>query len=59
MANPKDIFRELAQKIAAVGRAWPEAQRPLPDFKVAVSGTFVPFETDISLPGGGPDPGGG
>ena len=49
--SPKEIFRELAQKMPVWAGLAPQLSAPCPDFKVAPAGKFVPFETDISLPG--------
>ncbi len=49
--SPKEIFRELAQKMPLWAGLTPKLSGPCPDFKLALSGQFVPFETDISLPG--------
>jgi len=49
--SPKEIFRELAQKMPLWAGLTPKLSGPCPDFKLALSGRFVPFETDISLPG--------
>jgi predicted molibdopterin-dependent oxidoreductase YjgC len=50
-SNPKSIFRELAQKMPLWAGAAPKLSTPCPDFRLALKGTFVPFETDLSLPG--------
>ncbi len=50
-AGPKEIFRELAQAMPLWAGAAPGYSAPCPDFKAQVSGKFVPFETDVSLPG--------
>jgi len=50
-AGPRDIFRELAQVMPLWAGVAPRFSAPSSDFKAAVSGKFVPFETDISLPG--------
>lgn len=49
--SPETIFRELAQKMPLWAGLTQKFSAPCPDFKVAVSGKFVPFETDVSLPG--------
>jgi predicted molibdopterin-dependent oxidoreductase YjgC len=49
--SPKEIFRELAQKMPLWAGLTPQLSAPCPDFQVTLTGTFVPFETDISLPG--------
>ncbi len=49
--NPKDIFRELAQKMPLWAGLKPALSAPCPDFKLVLNGAFVPFETDVSLPG--------
>ena len=49
--NPKDIFRELAQKMPLWAGLAPKLSAPCPDFKLVLNGEFVPFETDVSLPG--------
>ncbi len=50
-SSPEAIFRELAQKMPMWAGLAPKLSAPCPDFKLALSGQFVPFETDISLPG--------
>jgi formate dehydrogenase alpha subunit len=50
-AGPQDIFRELAQNLPLWAGLAPKSSTPSPDFKAAVAGKFVPFETDVSLPG--------
>ncbi len=49
--NPKDIFREVAQKMPLWAGLKPALSAPCPDFKLVLNGAFVPFETDVSLPG--------
>ena len=49
--NPKEIFRELAKKMPLWAGLAPKLSAPCPKVKAALSGKFVPFETDISLPG--------
>ena len=49
--SPKEIFRELAKKMPLWAGLAPKLSAPCPEIKAAVSGKFVPFETDISLPG--------
>jgi predicted molibdopterin-dependent oxidoreductase YjgC len=49
--NPKEIFRELAKKMPLWAGLTPKCSAPGPKIKAAVSGKFVPFEIDISLPG--------
>jgi predicted molibdopterin-dependent oxidoreductase YjgC len=49
--NPKEIFRELSQKMPLWAGAAPKLSAPCPLIKAKLSGTFVPFEVDISLPG--------
>ncbi len=49
--NPKEIFRELAKKMPLWAGLAPKLSAPCPEIKAAVSGKFVPFEADISLPG--------
>jgi anaerobic selenocysteine-containing dehydrogenase len=49
--NPKEIFRELAKKMPLWAGLAPKLSAPCPTIKPAVSGKFVPFEVDISLPG--------
>jgi predicted molibdopterin-dependent oxidoreductase YjgC len=50
-AGPRDIFRELAQVMPLWAGLSPKSSAPGSDFKAAVRGKFVPFETDVSLPG--------
>jgi predicted molibdopterin-dependent oxidoreductase YjgC len=50
-AGPKEIFRELAQAMPMWAGLSPRYSAPCPNFKAALTGQFVPFETDISLPG--------
>jgi formate dehydrogenase alpha subunit len=49
--NAKEIFRELARKMPLWAGLAPTLSAPCPKFKANLSGTFVPFEVDISLPG--------
>ena len=49
--SPKAIFKELATKMPLWAGLEPKFSAPCPRIKAAVSGKFVPFETDISLPG--------
>jgi formate dehydrogenase alpha subunit len=49
--SPKVIFKELAAKMPLWAGLEPKFSAPCPRIKAAVSGKFVPFETDISLPG--------
>ena len=49
--SPKEIFKELAKKMPLWAGLAPKLSAPCPDIKAAVTGKFVPFETDISLPG--------
>jgi predicted molibdopterin-dependent oxidoreductase YjgC len=49
--SPKEIFRELAKKMSLWAGLAPKFSEPCPKIKAAVSGKFVPFEVDISLPG--------
>jgi formate dehydrogenase alpha subunit len=49
--SPKAIFKELAKKMPLWAGLEPKFSAPCPKIKAAVSGKFVPFETDISLPG--------
>jgi formate dehydrogenase alpha subunit len=49
--SPKVIFKELAAKMPLWAGLEPKFSAPCPKIKAAVSGKFVPFETDISLPG--------
>jgi predicted molibdopterin-dependent oxidoreductase YjgC len=49
--SPKEIFRELAKKMPLWAGLAPKFSAPGPKIKAAVSGKFVPFEVDISLPG--------
>lgn len=50
-ANPKSIFRELAGKMPLWAGLAPKLSVPCPEVKAKLSGTFVPFEVDVSLPG--------
>ena len=49
--SPKAIFKELAKKMPLWAGLAPKLSAPCPKIKAAVSGKFVPFEVDISLPG--------
>ncbi|HZE21298.1 MAG TPA: molybdopterin dinucleotide binding domain-containing protein, partial [Desulfobaccales bacterium] len=49
--NPKQIFQELARKMPLWAGSGPNSNTPAPDLKASLSGKFVPFEVDISLPG--------
>ena len=49
--SPKEIFKELAKKMPLWAGLAPTLSAPCPEVKAAVSGKFVPFEADISLPG--------
>jgi formate dehydrogenase alpha subunit len=49
--SPKEIFRELARKMPLWADLAPKLSAPGPLVKASLSGTFVPFEVDISLPG--------
>ncbi len=49
--SPKEIFQELAKKMPLWAGLAPKLSAPCPEIKAAVSGKFVPFEVDISLPG--------
>ena len=49
--SPKAIFKELAKKMPLWAGLAPKFSAPCPKIKAAVSGKFVPFEVDISLPG--------
>ncbi|MGB8992984.1 MAG: molybdopterin-dependent oxidoreductase [Desulfobaccales bacterium] len=49
--SPKEIFRELARKMPLWAGLAPQWSTPSPQIKAEVSGKFVPFELDISLPG--------
>jgi len=49
--NPKEIFRELAKKMPLWARLAPKLRAPCPEIKATLTGKFVPFEADISLPG--------
>jgi formate dehydrogenase alpha subunit len=49
--SPKEIFRELAKKMPLWAGLAPKLSAPCPEIKAAVTGKFVPFEVDISLPG--------
>ncbi len=49
--SPKEIFRELARKMPLWAGLAPQRSTPSPQIKAEVSGKFVPFELDISLPG--------
>jgi formate dehydrogenase alpha subunit len=50
-ASSKEIFKELARKMPLWAGVAPKLSAPCPKIKASVSGTFVPFEVDISLPG--------
>jgi formate dehydrogenase alpha subunit len=49
--SPKEIFRELALKMPLWADLAPKLSAPCPLLQASLSGTFVPFEVDISLPG--------
>jgi len=49
--SPKAIFKELANKMPLWAGLEPKFSAPCPKIKATVSGKFVPFEADISLPG--------
>jgi len=49
--SPKAIFKELAKKMPLWAGLAPKLSTPCPSIKAMVSGKFVPFEVDISLPG--------
>jgi formate dehydrogenase alpha subunit len=49
--SPKEIFKELAKKMPLWAGAAPKLSTPCPKIKASLSGTFVPFEVDLSLPG--------
>ncbi|MDO9531209.1 MAG: molybdopterin-dependent oxidoreductase [Deltaproteobacteria bacterium] len=49
--SPKAIFKELAKKMPLWAGLAPKLSAPCPEIKAMVSGKFVPFEVDISLPG--------
>jgi len=49
--SPKAIFKELAAKMPLWAGLAPKFCAPCPKIKAAMSGKFVPFEADISLPG--------
>lgn len=49
--SPKAIFKELAKKMPLWAGLAPKLSAPCPSIKAMVSGKFVPFEVDISLPG--------
>jgi predicted molibdopterin-dependent oxidoreductase YjgC len=49
--SPKEIFRELAKKMPLWADLAPKLSAPGPLVKASLSGKFVPFEVDISLPG--------
>jgi predicted molibdopterin-dependent oxidoreductase YjgC len=49
--NPKEIFRELAKKMPLWAGVAPKLSAPCPTIQASVTGKFVPFETDLSLPG--------
>ncbi|MFZ5449875.1 MAG: molybdopterin-dependent oxidoreductase [Thermodesulfobacteriota bacterium] len=50
-SSPKEIFKELAKKMPLWAGLAPKLSAPCPLIKAEVSGKFVPFEVDISLPG--------
>ena len=45
------LIKELAKKMPLWAGLAPKFSAPCPKIKAMVSGKFVPFETDISLPG--------
>jgi predicted molibdopterin-dependent oxidoreductase YjgC len=49
--SPKEIFKELAKKMPLWAGVAPKLSAPCPKIKASLSGTFVPFEVDLSLPG--------
>ena len=49
--SPKEIFKELAKQMPLWAGLAPKLSTPCPKIKKALTGKFVPFETDISLPG--------
>jgi predicted molibdopterin-dependent oxidoreductase YjgC len=49
--NPKEIFRELAKRMPLWAGLAPKLSAPCPEIKTALTGKFVPFEADLSLPG--------
>jgi len=49
--SPKAIFKELAKKMPLWAGLAPKLSAPCPEIKATVTGKFVPFEVDISLPG--------
>ena len=49
--SPKEIFKELAKKMPLWAGLAPKLSAPCPKIKAEVTGKFVPFEVDISLPG--------
>jgi formate dehydrogenase (NADP+) alpha subunit len=49
--SPKEIFKELAKQMPLWAGLAPKLSAPCPSIKAALTGKFVPFETDISLPG--------
>jgi formate dehydrogenase alpha subunit len=49
--GPKQVFAELARELPLWAGTAPKGSVPAPGLKAALSGRFVPFETDISLPG--------
>ncbi len=50
-AGPREIFREMAQLVPLWAGLSPGLSAPCPDIKANLTGKFVPFELDISLPG--------
>ena len=50
-SSPKEIFKELAKKMPLWAGVAPKLSAPCPMIKASLSGTFVPFEVDLSLPG--------
>ncbi len=49
--SPKEIFKELAKKMPLWAGLAPKLSTPCPEIKAVITGKFVPFEVDISLPG--------
>jgi formate dehydrogenase alpha subunit len=50
-SHPKQVFQELARAMPLWAGLSPKATYPQTPFKAAVTGKFVPFEADLSLPG--------
>ena len=49
--HPKQIFQEMAKGMPLWAGLSPRASYPQPPMQAALTGKFVPFEVDLSLPG--------